>query len=205
MLSRTCAVLALGLATFVPSMFATTYTGSDKSCFGVGACSMVSGTTSYGLFNRDLTFTSSSFTQVGNGDIKLGTFSLGTSPSLFAGAFELDVTFSAPPGVNGSGAFDALLGGVVGFNEQGFAVISFLNPTTESFTYPGGNFSLSLDQTLITLCPGTSMNLTATLNGTDGTLAGTATPEPTSMLLLGGGLGLLGVVRFRRSAKQQVA
>lgn len=195
MISRFCAVLTLGLATMVPSLFATTYTGSDKSCFGLGTCSMVSGTTSYGLVNQDLTFASASINQVGNGDVTLGTFSLGTKPSIFVGAFDLDVTFSAPPGANGAGNFDAILGGVVGFNDQGFAVISFLNPTTESFSYPGGSFSLTLDQSVITLCPGTSETLTAELVGTS------AAPEPTSMLLLGSGIGLLGLARFRKSVK----
>lgn len=200
MISRFSALLTLGLATVVPSMFATsvntTYTGTDASCFSWGSCTPVSGTTSYGVPNSDLTFTSASINQVGNGDVKLGTFSLGTKPTIFLGSFDLDVTFSQPSGTNGSGSFDAVLGGLVTWNDQGGAVIQFVNPTTETFNYPGGSFSLALDQTLFTLCPGSAVNLTGTITGTS------ATPEPTSMLLLGSGLGLLGLVRFRRTAKQ---
>lgn len=196
MISRYCALLTLGLATVAPSMFATTYTGADTSCFGIGTCSMVSGTTSYGLVNQDLTFASATINQVGNGDVTLGTFSLGTKPSAFAGAFDLDVTFSQPAGVTGSGNFNAVLVGAVTWNDQGGAIISFTNPTTEVFNYPGGSFSLSLDQSVITLCPSTSENLTAELVGTS------AVPEPTSMLLFGSGIGLLGIARFRRTAKK---
>lgn len=196
MISRFCALLTLGLATVVPSMFATTYTGADTSCFGFGACKMVSGTTSYGLINQDLTFTSASINQVGNGDVTLGTFSLGTKPTAFLGSFDLDVTFSEPAGVSGAGNFNAVLLGAVTWNDQGGAIISFSNPTSESFTYPGGSFSLALDQTTFTLCPGSSMDLTGTITGTS------AAPEPTSMLLLGSGIGLLGLMRFRRTAKQ---
>jgi hypothetical protein len=200
MISRFCALLTLGLATVVPSMFATTYTGSDKACFGLGSCSTVSGTMSYGLSDRDLSFTTATINQVGNGDVKLGTFHLGTNPALlFAGTFDLDVNFSAPPGVNGTGDYDAWEIGSVGFNKDGWAVVSFTNPTTQSFTYPGGSFSLKLDQSVITLCAGGSVDLMGTITGTS------AAPEPTAMLLLGSGLGLLGLVRFRKTAKQQVS
>ena len=199
MTSRFCALLTLGLATVAPSMFATTYTGSDTSCFGAFSCSTVSGTTSDGLINSDLSFTSTSINQVGNGDVKLGTFSLGTSPSILGGVFDLDVAFSQPAGASGTGNFDASLLGTVFFG-QGGAVITFDKPTTEAFSYPGGSFSLTLDESQVTLCPGESMDLTGTITGTSAPTS--ATPEPASLLLLGSGIGLIGLSRFRRTAKQ---
>jgi hypothetical protein len=207
MISRFCALLTLGLATVVPSIFASpvgpTYVGSDKACFSlIGSCGTTSGTMSYGFINKDLSFTTATINQVGNGDVKLGTFSLGTNPSIFAGSFDLEVTFTTPPGVNGMGDYDAILLGAVGFNDQGFAQISFSNPTSQTFTYPNGSFSLSLDQTFLSLCAGSSVDLTGTITGTSTITNASAAPEPMSMLLLGSGLGLIGLVRFRRTAKQ---
>lgn len=194
MISRFYAVLTLGLATFAPSLFATTYTGSDTACFGKN-CTAVSGQMSTGFIDKDLSFTTASFSRTGNGDVTLGTFKLGSAPSIISSAFDLDVTFSAPTGATTTGDFDAWVAGIVICDQFGIATVTFSQPTTDVYNYPGGSFTLSLDQSSICLGPNGSANLTADVVGTS------AAPEPMSMLLMGSGLGLLGLARFRKTVK----
>ena len=158
----------------------------------------------------NLTFTGNSFTgttALGIGSLSgansLGTFALGTGPlSAIGGAFQLDILFTSPTGINGGqgASYLASIVGTISPNiDQGGVNVHFLNPT-QSFTFNDGvntgSFSLTVADLFVQT--GRSANLTAGITGEQAP----AVPEPATLFLLGTGIaGVAAKIRSRRKAK----
>ena len=149
-----------------------------------------------------------------SGSNRLGTFTLGNAdPAIPAsGTFTLNITFTAPAGINGgqettytatiSGSIgpapsnpgDPPAGGVfVTFNQPaGGTVFTFNNGTST------GSFTLTIDDVFVQ--SGNTANLTAGFTGSQQSTI----PEPATMILLGTGLAgvAAGARRRRKSAAE---
>ena len=169
----------------------------------------VSGTSSgtvTGTAASFLTFTGNNFTATTAGGVgsfsgtdRIGTFvlssAIGETP--VNGAFTLNLTFTAPSGINGGQAatYTATVSGTISTPNVGGVSIVFDNPV-QTFTFSNasgaGSFSITLPNIFVQ--SGETANLTAGLNGNQ-----TAVPEPATMLLLGTGLaGVAARIRKRR-------
>lgn len=184
------AVLALGLPCFGSSF----YVGFDTACFygfSASPCTPVNTPTTTGINlsgNPILTYTpDGSFNAPeAGGPVELGNFFV--TPSLLGvdGAnFILDVSFTDP--TNGDQVFNATTLGLVIFGQLG-AEVSFSQPTTQTFSYAGGSFDVTLPSTPILIGAGDTVPLDATI---------TTTPEPASVATVLGGLMLLGIIVLR--------
>ncbi|PYS83576.1 MAG: hypothetical protein DMF67_08680 [Acidobacteria bacterium] len=150
------------------------------------------------------TFTGTTALGVGSlsGVNRLGTFTLQTGTlQAVAGSFSLNVTFTAPAGINGGSntTYTATITGSVSPNvNQGGVNIHFANPT-QTFTFSNGSTSGSFTLTLadVFVQSGRSANLTAGITGRQSSTV----PEPATLLLLGTGLtGIAAGMRRRKSA-----
>jgi hypothetical protein len=184
---------------------AVEFVGSTLGCFGSGCTPGTPATNTY----NGLTFGSGSFDQntsaggfagIGSGNTDtLGFVSQNGSLFNYTGtAFSLLVNFTAPSGVSAGSNFQALLTGDVSGANNGGVHFVFTNPT-QSFTYPGGAFTLTVDNFTVS---GTDINTPIT-----GFIQAAAVPEPATWALMLVGFGGIGFAmrRRRRPVLAQVA
>jgi len=140
-----------------------------------------------------------------SGANSLGSLFLVTAPTQpLNGSFTLNVSFTAPTGINGGqGAiYTAIITGSVSPNlDQGGVNILFNNPS-QLFTFNNGtnNGTFSLTVPNLFVQTGRSAQLTAGITGQQTAVV----PEPTTLLLMGTGLtGVMAKLRQRRRVRKK--
>ncbi len=178
-------------------------TGSTLSCNGIGGCAQIT-STSVTIGGLTLTYNTGSGSNVLTPSIiNLGNIvstGTGTNVNLTGLLLTLNVN-STPPG--GSGTLpNGAVSGTMSTNNSGTTILFSPNNTTTGFgTLPGvmiGNFAYQvLNPSLGLQAPTVGNPIGQT--SIQGAVTDSAVPEPTTVVLMSAGLGLVAFIR-RRSA-----
>jgi len=123
-----------------------------------------------------------------------GSFTVDLPPggTFTGGTFTLTINFTSPSGVNPNpGVYNASLNGQVLTNGVGGVSINFTSPTggLRNYTSAAGPFSLALNNLSVSSPDVGATRRTVSVTGNiNDTPAQTGVPEPTTNMMLGGGL-----------------
>jgi PEP-CTERM motif len=178
-------------------------TGSTLSCNGVAGCTQIN-TTSIADGGLTLTYNAGSGANQAEPTIinygNIDTTGTGTNVNLSGLLLTININ-STPPG--GSGTLpNGAISGTLSTSSSTSEILFSPNNTTSIFgTLPGVQIGNELYQVLnpsLGLVPPTDGNPIGQTT-IQGDVTNTAVPEPTTFLLMGAGLALAGIVRFRSS------
>ena len=199
--------LALGSAVFAGTVSYNT-TGSTLSCNGVAGC-VQNTSTSVTLGGLTLTYNAGSASSVVTPSfINLGNIvSTGTGTNVNMTGLLLTINVnSTPPGASGALPNGSIAGSLSTSNSSTSITFSPSNTTTGFGTLPGvtiagvsGSFTYQVAQTSLALQAPTVGNPIGQTS-IQGAVTDTSAPEPTTLVLMGAGLGLVGMLR-RRAAR----